>query len=172
MKFSIPLRLVALAGLLSMPGYAKTENPKPTVAAPVLNQLAIPPVETMVILIRSSLLALSQANQTNNYAVMNALGSESFRASNPPARLSETFASFRANNIDLAPVSLVNPIWTQQPVIADGKLRLIGSFPTRPMQVNFDLRYEPSVAGWKLFAITVNLNRTDAVAQPLPPGQR
>jgi hypothetical protein len=123
-------------------------------------------------MIRSSLLALSQANQTNNYAVLNALGSDSFRMANSPARLGEVFASFRANNIDLAPVSLVNPILSQQPLVTNGKLRMVGYFPTQPMQVNFDLQYEPTTAGWKLFGIAVNLNKVQQTAQLSQPMTR
>jgi hypothetical protein len=128
-------------------------------------QIEMPSREAMVIMIRSSLLALSQANQTNNYAVLNALGSDSFRANNSPARLSETFSAFRANNIDLAPVAMINPQLTAQPAMVDGRLRLIGNFPTQPMQVNFDLTYEPTQAGWKIFGIAVNLNRVPQPAQ-------
>jgi hypothetical protein len=146
-----------------------------TVQQPVKAQAQMPSGEAMLIMIRSSLLALSQANQTNNYDVLNALGSENFRTSNSPKRLSDTFASFRANNIDLAPVALINPQLSAQPAMADGRLRLIGFFPSQPMQVNFDLSYEPTQAGWKLFGIAVNLNRAQQGSQApsaAPPASR
>lgn len=144
---------------------SKEAKPKKVAAAPqyAQPQLQMPSGESMLIMIRSSLLALSQANQTNNYAVLNALGSDSFRVNNPPGRLSETFAAFRNNNIDLAPVAAIPPQLTTQPTFADGRLRMVGFFPSQPMQVNFDLTYEPTQAGWKLFGIAVNLNRA---AQP------
>jgi hypothetical protein len=139
--------------------------PAPAPAAkPAAAQIQMPPPEALIIMIRSSLVALSQANVTNNYSVLNALGSENFRQANPPARLAQIFAPFRTNNIDLAPVVYVTPQLSQQPRIENGKLRLIGFFPTQPMQVLYDVQYEPSGGIWKLYGIQVNLNQ----AQPAP----
>jgi hypothetical protein len=121
-------------------------------------QLQLPPPEAMIILIRSSIVALSQANVTNNYAVLNALGSQTFRANNPPAQLANVFQSFRANQIDLTPVVYINPQLTVQPTLDGGKMRLVGNFPSQPMQVNFDLTFEPDGGVWKLFGLGVNLS--------------
>ncbi len=129
-----------------------------TAAAPANAQIQMPPPEAMIIMIRSSLVALSQANVTNNYQVLNALGSNNFRQANPPARLAQLFASFRSNNIDLAPVVFVTPQLSQQPKIENGKLRLIGFFPTQPMRVDYDLEFEPADGIWKLYGLSVNLN--------------
>jgi hypothetical protein len=126
-------------------------------------QIQMPPPEAMIIMIRSSLVALSQANTTNNYQVLSALGSNNFRQANPPARLAQLFAPFRNNNIDLAPVVFVTPQLSQQPKIEDGKLRLAGYFPTQPMRVNYDLVFEPAAGVWKLFGLSVNL---DSVVKP------
>lgn len=154
------------------PGTVAAANTKAAMAQPVPipagAQIQMPPPEAMIIMIRSSLVALSQANATNNYQVLNALGSENFRAANPPARLAQLFAPFRTNNIDLAPVVFVTPQLSQQPQIKDGKLRMIGIFPTQPMQVAYDLQFEPSGGTWKLFGISVNLN---SIAQPPQNGQ-
>lgn len=130
---------------------------KPAAQAPVRREPVLPTPEAMIVLIRSSLVALSQANTTNNYTVLNALGSQDFRAANPPARLAQIFSGFRANNIDLTPVTFVTPQLTQQPVMSGGRMRLVGHFPTQPMQVNFDLQFEPSAGSWKLFGLGVNL---------------
>ena len=153
--------LQAIQQQISMAAPAKL----PEVAAPANAQIQMPPPEALIIMIRSSLVALSQANVTNNYAVLNALGSDSFRQANPPARLAQSFAPFRSNNIDLAPIVFVTPQLSQQPQIIEGKLRLIGFFPTLPMRVDYDLQFEPSGGVWKLFAISVNLNQEPQVAQ-------
>lgn len=152
---------------------------KPSVAPATLPpqaQIQMPPPEAMIIMVRASLVALSQANVTNNYTVLNQLGSSGFRQNNSPARLSELFASFRSNNIDLAPVVFVTPQLSQQPQIENGKLRMVGYFPTQPMRVNFDLQFEPSEGIWKLFGIAVNLNPAQQAATQTPqtrlvPGQ-
>jgi hypothetical protein len=141
-------------------------------SAPAPAQIQMPPPEAMIIMIRSSLVALSQANTTNNYAVLNALGSDSFRQANPPARLAQIFAPFRTNNIDLAPVVFVTPQLSQQPKIENGRLHLVGYFPTQPMQVLYDVQYEPSNGIWKLYGLSVNLNAApQAQQQNFVPGQ-
>jgi hypothetical protein len=137
----------------------KAAAPKP-VAQPHL-----PPPEAMIILIRSSLVALSQANLTNNYTVLNNLGSQGFRAANSPAQLAQRFSAFRDNRIDMNPVVFLTPQLTQQPSMVNGKMRLIGFFPSSPMQVNYDLTFEPDQGTWKLFGIGVNL--AQAQAQPV-----
>jgi hypothetical protein len=136
------------------------------IAAPA--QIQMPPPEAMIIMIRSSLVALSQANVTNNYQVLSSLGSENFRKANSPARLAELFAPFRSNNIDLAPVVFVTPQLSQQPTIEGGKLRMIGFFPTQPMRVDYDLQFEPSGGVWKLFGLSVNLNQAAPAGQTQP----
>jgi hypothetical protein len=179
MKTAIPRALtIGLAALLSCniasPMQAQTAKQPiaaPQKAAPIPAQIQMPPPEAMIIMIRSSLVALSQANTTNNYAVLNALGSDSFRQANPPARLAQIFAPFRTNNIDLAPVVFVTPQLSQQPKIENGRLRLVGYFPTQPMQVLYDVQYEPSGGIWKLYGLSVNLNAVPPAPQNAVSGQ-
>jgi hypothetical protein len=174
MKSPSTLDLAALALLMvATPGMAQNspvqlaaQAARPAQIAPVGQKLAVPPPEAMVILIRSSVVALSHANLTNNYSVLTALGSPNFRTANSPARLAQIFAPFRTNNIDMNPVVYVTPQLTQQPIIENGRLRLKGYFPTQPMQVNFDLGFEPTDGVWKLFGLAVNLKS----AQPAPKG--
>ncbi len=147
-----------------------TAAPAPVAPAPQ-RQIQLPPPEAMIIMIRASLVALSQANVTNNYSVLSQLGSNDFRQTNTPERLSQVFASFRTNNIDLAPVVFVTPRLSQQPRIENGKLRMVGNFPTQPMQVDFDLQFEPSGGIWKLYGIAVNLTPGQTVAQTAPQPQ-
>jgi hypothetical protein len=134
------------------------QAPRPvTPVAPAGQVQRIAP-ETIVILIRASIIALGQANTTNNYTVLSALGSRSFRTNNPPPRLATVFKSFRDNRIDLTPVVFLNPQLTKEPSIQNGKMRLVGSFASKPMQVNFDLMFEPDEGVWKLADLGVNLS--------------
>ncbi len=154
--------------------YANPTRATPTRQAAPQAQIQMPRPETMIIMIRSSLVALSQANITNNYSVLNQLGSGNFRKANPPARLAQLFNSFRTNKIDLAPVVFVTPQLSKQPAIVNGKLHLVGNFPTQPMRVDFDLKFEPSNGIWKLFGLSVDLNRVQprqAAQQRFVPGQ-
>jgi hypothetical protein len=141
----------------AQPAKAPVASAPAPIPAPA--KIQMPPPEAMIIMIRSSLVALSQANVTNNYEVLNALGSNGFRQNNSPARLAELFAPFRTNNIDLAPVVFVTPQLSQQPTIADGKLRLVGYFPTQPLRVDYDLQFEPADGIWKIYGLSVNLNK-------------
>ncbi len=120
-------------------------------------RLRVPQSEAQVILVRSALMALNHANLTNNYAVLNALGSPGFQSGNGPQKLSQTFAAFRQNRIDLAPVAYVMPRQTAAATLDKGRLRLVGTFPTQPMQVDYDLTYEPVGGQWQLFGVAVNL---------------
>jgi hypothetical protein len=51
------------------------------------------------------------------------------------------------------------PAYTVAPHVRDGKLRLIGRFPSQPMQVNFDLTFAPEDGRWRLFGLAVNLDQ-------------
>jgi hypothetical protein len=140
---------------------------KPTlVTAPAPTPLQVPPAESLVIMIRTSLVALTQANTTNNYTVLSAIGSPNFRQANPPQRLAQVFEPFRKNNIDLGPVTFVAPQLSSPARIENGRLRIIGFFPTAPMQVDYDLTYEPVGGAWQLFGLSVNLRAQQNAAPP------
>jgi hypothetical protein len=150
----------------------------PAQAARPQGQAQLPPPEAMIILIRSSVVALSQANLTNNYSVLSSLGSPGFRAVNTPQKLAQTFEGFRANRIDMNPVVFLTPQLTTQPAMQNGRMRLVGFFPSQPMRVNFDMTFEPDQGVWKLYGLGVNLQSDQpAVARPAPgraplPGNR
>ena len=127
-------------------------------------RIALPPPEAMIILIRSTLVGLGHANQTGNYTVLNQMGSGNFRRNNPPDRLAQIFAPFRTNNIDLSVVVFVTPQLTEAPRFENGRLRLIGYFPTQPMRVTFDLMFEPDGGQWKLFGLGVDLEQVGVAA--------
>jgi hypothetical protein len=140
---------------------------KPTiVTAPAPTQLQVPAPEALVIMIRTSLVALSQANSTNNYTVLSAISSPNFRQENTPQRLSQVFEPFRTNNIDLGPVTFVAPQLSSPARIENGRLRIIGFFPTAPMQVEYDLTYEPVGGAWQLFGLSVNLRPQQKTTTP------
>ncbi len=160
-SLSMAVAALAVAAITPATVMAQTRAPQNAQQA----RIAMPPPETLIVMIRSSVVALGHANTTNNYTVLNQMGSANFRKNNSAQKLSKTFAPFRSNKIDLAPVVFLTPQLTQQPRLENGRLRLQGYFPSRPMQVNFDLMFEPSEGIWKLYGISVNLNRVPATAQ-------
>ena len=165
MRYTTKLISAVLIGgmALAQPAQAAKRAIPARAAAPAAisqpREPALPPPEAMIILIRSSIVALSQANMTGNYTVLSALGSPAFRAQNPPAQLAQAFAAFRTNHIDMNPVVFITPQLQEQPIVSKGHMRLVGYFPSNPMQVNFDLQFEPDQGSWKLANLGVNLSQ-------------
>jgi hypothetical protein len=84
---------------------APKQQPQPQVQAPKPAQIDR---NGVLILIRSTLLALDQANKTGNYTVLRDLGSPNFQA-NSAARLAEIFAQQRKDNVDLSGIAVIDP---------------------------------------------------------------
>ena len=141
--------------------------------APAAAELAVHPAQIdrngVLILVRSTLLALDQANHTGNYTVLRDLGAPAFSAANSAARLGDIFASQRRDEMDLSGVAVLEPQLTLLPQIeANGLLHMTGFFPSVPKQVNFELLYSPVNGHWRLFGLSVNLGPSGPVA-PTPP---
>jgi hypothetical protein len=123
----------------------------------------------VLILIRSTLLALDHANKTGNYTVLRDLGAPGFQV-NTDARLAEIFAAQRKDDLDLAAVAVLEPQLTVLPQIdANGMMHMAGFFPSVPKQVNFELAYAPVNRQWRLFGISVALGQAGPVAPAPPP---
>ncbi|HEY3030115.1 MAG TPA: hypothetical protein VGJ68_08030 [Bradyrhizobium sp.] len=123
----------------------------------------------VMILIRSTLLALDQANKTGNYTVLRDLGAPGFQ-SNSAARLGDIFAKLRNDNLDLSGVAVIDPQLNLLPQIeANGMMRMAGFFPSVPTQVNFDLTFAPVSGQWRLFGISVSIGQSGPAAPEPPP---
>jgi hypothetical protein len=134
-------------------------------------QLQMPDADGMMILIRTTLIALDHANRTGNYTVLRDIGSPGFREANDPARLAELFADLRKRGLVLAPISVVDATLTSRPALdANNMLRLTGFFETRPEEVNFDLLFEFVNGSWRLFGLGIGTSQAKEVAtQTAPP---
>jgi hypothetical protein len=123
----------------------------------------------LLILLRSTLTALDQANKTGNYSVLRDLSAPGFAATNNPARLSEIFANLRRDKVDLSGVLVLEPQLTALPELTqNGMMHFAGFFPSAPAQLNFELIYAPVDGQWRLFGIAANLGSSAPAA---PPGQ-
>lgn len=118
----------------------------------------------VLMLVRSALLALDHANETGNYTVLRDLGAPGFQR-NDAARLAELFAPYRARELDLGAVLVLEPQLTVMPRIENGRLRIAGFFPSAPAQVSFDLLFAPVDRQWRLYAISLDV----APAGPFAP---
>jgi hypothetical protein len=123
----------------------------------------------VLILIRSSLLAVDQANKTGNYTVLRDIGAPGFQ-SNSAARLGEIFAKLRNDNLDLSGVAVIDPQLNLLPQIeSNGLMHMAGFFPSVPSQVNFDLLFAPVNGQWRLFGISVSIGQSGPAAPEPPP---
>ena len=114
----------------------------------------------VLILIRSALLALDQANKTGNYTVLRDLGAPGFQV-NTAARLAEIFARQREQNLDLSGVAVIDPQLSLLPQIEpNGMMHMAGSFPSIPSPVDFELVLASVNGQWRLFGISVSIGHT------------
>ncbi|MEZ5816829.1 MAG: hypothetical protein R3D44_07090 [Hyphomicrobiaceae bacterium] len=105
---------------------------------------------------RSTLMALDDANRTGNYSVFRMLASPSFQAANSPDGLAEAFSVHRARALDLSVAALSPPEWSALPAIGqDGRLRLSGAYLLGGDLLRFALAYEASGGSWRLYEIRV-----------------
>lgn len=172
-----PLQAACIALTLSIPPTALAQSegqdakarpgqaapPRPTPGPAQIDRNGV------LILIRSTLLALDAANRTGNYTVLRDLGAPQFQTVNTAARLSEIFAVQRAQNLDLSGIAVLEPQLTVLPEIgANGLMRMAGFFPSVPVQVNFELLFAPVEGRWRPFGISVAVGQSAPVA-PSPP---
>ena len=121
-----------------------------------------------LILIRTTLVAVQQANQTSNYSVLYGISSPGFQNTNSPERLAQIFANVRGKGFDLSGVVVLEPQLTIAPeVYENGVMRMAGFFPSVPLQVYFDLLFIPVQGQWKLIGIAVNVG-SPISAPPIP----
>ena len=157
--------IAALSAAMPLSALAQAQKPPAQQAAPQPAQIDR---NGVLILVRSTILALDQANKTGNYTVLRDLGAPGFQA-NTAARLAEIFATQRRDNLDLSGVAVIDPQLTVLPQIeANGMMRMAGFFPSVPQQVNFEMLFAPVSGQWRLFGISVNVGQSGPVA-PQPP---
>ena len=122
----------------------------------------------VLMLIRSTLLALDHANKTGNYTVLRDLGAPGFQV-NTAARLAEIFVKQRGDKLDLSGVAVIDPQLSLLPQIeANGLLHMAGFFPSVPSQVNFELLFAPVEGQWRLFGVSLSVGQSAPVAPPAP----
>lgn len=152
--------MLACAALVSPAAAAQPEGPRP----------ANIDRNGVLMLIRSTLLALDHGNKTGNYTVLRDLASPAFQAGNNAARLAEIFAKLRSDKLDLSGVAVIDPQLSLLPQIeANGFMRMAGFFPSVPSQVNFELAFAPVEGQWRLFGISVSVGQSSPVAPEPPP---
>ena len=165
MRIALGASLVFALLLVTLGSSSAQQAPAvPGVQPPPAQAPIVPPPEVLVILIRTTMVAVHQANRTGNYTVLRDLGAPGFQAANNAAQLGAIFAGLRNQNIDLAPTAIVPPQLVGAPAINNDKLQFAGYFPTQPLQINFEMQFQPVNGHWRLFGISVNAVPTAAAA--------
>jgi len=155
--------LVTVLLMTSAPGVAGTPATEQKAAPPAGEQkaadaTAVPNNYKLELLIRTTIIAINQANATGNYSVLRDLSSPSFQSANDQVRLAEIFAALRARKLDLSPILVFTPKLVAPPAIGpDGRLRLTGFFDSRPERVIFDLLFEKVRGDWRLFGVALDV---------------
>jgi hypothetical protein len=145
----------------SPPNKTQPSQPK---APPV----AMPDAEKIVVLIRTALLTLNDALETGNFTVLRDMGAPGFREANNAARLAVSFSNLMSQNIELSAVATIAPQLSEAPAL-DGQnnmLRLKGVFPGQPVQIRFDLLFQPVANRWRLFGISVQPEHVTVTPAP------
>lgn len=125
----------------------------------------LPDDYTLNMMIRSTIIAVNQANKTGNYSVLRDLGSPGFQRANSVATLTEIFAAQRNSKLDFSPVLFFKPNLVAKPEVdANGILRLIGFFPTQPVIISFDLAFEWVDNEWQHVGVSVSTRRVPQTA--------
>lgn len=126
---------------------AKAVQPTPTPPSPI----------AVLALVRSTLLAVDQANRTGNYTVLRDLAGPRFRDANNATKLSQIFGVLIVQGIDLLPVSVVEPRYTQDAKITrERMLHVAGVFSVRPRPVAFEILFEPVDGQWRLYGLSIS----------------
>ena len=139
---------------------------KPVASDPRSTMPAIPDDYKITLLIRTTIIAVNQANKTGNYSVLRDLGAPGFQSANTAAQLAESFGNQRKAKFDLSPILFFTPKLLQKPMLDEaGRLRVTGFFETKPQQVNFDLAFEYVDGEWRHFGLGIG---TQLVVDPVP----
>jgi hypothetical protein len=134
---------IAVALLLAIPAEATETVPSPT---------------AQEILIKTSLLTLNDAIVSGNYTVLHAKLAKPFREQFAPDRLKQAFQNFADKKIDMAAISAVPPVATDDARIDDrGALLLHGRFDVDRSRLVYELEFLPSEGEWKPLGLHVSV---------------
>ncbi len=125
-----------------------------------------PQIDIFVMLVRNAVTAANQGNLTGNYTVLRDLGGPAFRQRNSAAQLAVIFQRLRDQKVDLSPILIHAPVFTERPGIDQaGELQLVGFFPTEPLQIRFRLAFQRVQGGWMIDAVGIGTAPASARAR-------
>ncbi len=151
----------------AVPGPGPASEPAATTTKPVA-------AETALFLVRSTLLALENANRTGNYSVLRELATVEFQSRNTAGDLARIFADLRRRGLDLTPAA-VNVPRIAGPAIPEAdpnggppRLRLDGSLNAGRQTVGFDLVFLAVDGQWRMDGLSIHAPQATASHAPAP----
>ena len=119
-------------------------------------------------LMKSTIIAIQQANQTGNYSVLRDLGTPAFRESFDQARLTLIFARLRALRADLSTLVLSMPSSAGgDPEFAANKLRLSGQFLAQSLQIRYNLAFAWIGDQWRIEMLGIDATAATEIPRAL-----
>jgi hypothetical protein len=109
----------------------------------------------VVVLVRTTLVAVHQANVTGNYTVLHEIGAPDFVAKNSAADLSATFGSLRALRLDLSRAVILDPQITRAELTADKKLYIVGALALQPVPITFEMLFQAVEGISRLYGLSI-----------------
>jgi hypothetical protein len=166
-----PPALVQLAQVFPapLPAQSAPPQPSPMPQSPTPTVAQQSDAEVVITLVRTTLVALHQANATGNYTVLRDLSAPGFRDKNSAADLAVIFAPIRDSKIDLSVVVLLDPHLTRTTLNDQKMLVIVGSLETKPVPVNFQLIFQPVQNVWRIFGIAVAPVQQAGASNAAPP---
>jgi hypothetical protein len=130
---------------------------------------AVPSRAELKTLTRDSMLAFSKAVQAQDFTAFHKQISQLWREEITPAKLKSIFATFIEQEIDLSPVTKLEPVFDEPAAIDDdGILVILGHYETRPSAVQFRLKYVNERSTWKLVGIKVDVKPVSEPGGKIP----
>lgn len=128
--------------------------------------VAMPPSAALLMLLRSTLAGVNQANFTGDYGVLYSLTTPEFQKRVTLWRLGFALSDLRKHEIDLSPALALDPVFSAAPALSNDVLHVAGAFPSRPLQIRFDVAYRAVEGYWLIESLAVS---AVPVAPPPPP---
>lgn len=118
-------------------------------------------------LVWSTMIGVDQAIDADDFSVLLALSAPGFRERNDGDRLRQAFASLVEQNAELSRTIGLTPVFLEPPALtAEGVLRLVGGFGSRPVGIHFDLLFQRIDRKWRLLALALTPVVTNPVESP------
>jgi hypothetical protein len=132
--------------------------------------VTMPAPEVLVMMVRGALAGVNQANFTENYSVLHEMTTPALQARVNAAQFGKAFAGLRKQNLDLSPALVLAPQFAVAPSLTpQGVLKLVGFFPSRPLQIKFAIEYHPIDGFWLIDSLAVAALQPDEVVSEAKP---